>query len=65
MRHDYTLPDANLVIQGHKDYYYLLSEIQYLFPFTLMDVIPRAPVTSGITLIFMFHIFLNSRSKSW
>ena len=35
MRHDYTLPDANLVIQGHKDYYYLLSEIQYLFPFSL------------------------------
>ena len=30
-----------------------------------MGVVPSAPITSGIALTFMFHIFLNSRAKCW
>ena len=30
-----------------------------------MGVFPRAPVTNGITLSFMFYMFLNSRAKFW
>ena len=30
-----------------------------------MGVFPRAPITNGITLSFMFYMFLNSRAKFW
>ena len=31
---------------------------------SFMSVVPRAPIASGITLTFMFHIVVNSRAKS-
>ena len=30
-----------------------------------MGIVPRACIASGITLIFKFDIFLDSRAKSW
>ena len=31
---------------------------------SFIGVVPRAPITSGLTLTSMFHIFLNFHAKS-